>query len=411
MSEPGGAPSSPLLRILVPFGLGYFVSYLFRVVNAVIASDMTAELGLDANALGLLTSIYFATFAAFQLPLGILLDRFGPRRVESLLLLFAALGAVLFATADSIGGLIAGRALIGLGVSACLMAAFIAYRRWFDVSQLPMINGLQMAFGGLGALAGTRPSAMVLEVSDWRTLFLLLAAVTVAVALVIWFVVPRKEPEPASPRHTGGGFRDVFTDPFFWRVTPLIVFSQAAFLSLQSLWIGPWLRDVAGLPVLEASNIMALTTVAMVTGFLLLGWVASRLARRGVPILVSSIVGMSLFMAPQLLLIVDASTVPTLAWMLFGLLGTSGIIGYSAISQHFPVHIAGRANTAVNFLVFVTAFAEQWGLGVIINQFPAASGYEAAGYRTAFAVALALQAAAVAWFVLAGRLGGSRPAA
>ncbi|KAA3625961.1 MAG: MFS transporter [Proteobacteria bacterium] len=396
---------APILRILTPFGLGYFVSYLFRVVNAVIADAMSRELSLDASALGLLTSIYFATFAAFQLPLGILLDRFGPRRVESVLLMFAAAGALTFSLTESVGGLIVGRALIGLGVSACLMSAFIAYRRWFDAARLPLVNGVQMAFGGLGALAGTRPSAMIMEASDWRTLFLILAGLTVAVALLIWFVVPRREPHAATAAGSGGGFGKVFRDRFFWRFAPAIVFSQAAFLSIQSLWIGTWLRDVADMPVLEASNIMAMTTIAMVAGFLLLGMTTSRLARLGVPVPVSASLGMSLFLVPQAALIAGGFDLPLLFWILFGFFGTSGIIGYSAISQHFPVHIAGRANTAVNFMVFVMAFVEQWGLGIVINQFPGDTGYSPLGYQVAMGIAFTLQALGVGWYALSARRG------
>ncbi len=390
-------------RILLPFGLGYFLSYLFRVVNAVIAGDMSDELHLDANALGLLTSIYFATFAAFQLPLGVLLDRFGPRRVESALLLLAAAGAVMFATAPGVGTLMAGRALIGLGVSSCLMAAFIAYRRWFDPARLPLLNGLQMAFGGLGALAGTRPAAMVMEASGWRTLFLILAGATVIVAAVIWIFVPREEPRSTNGGQTaqrGGGFRQVFGDRTFWRIAPIIVFAQSAFIAIQSLWIGTWLRDVAGLDVLAASNIMAATTMAMVAGFLVLGWASSQLARRGIPALTSGIALTCLFMLSQVVIIAGAFSQPALFWICFGFFGTASIIGYSAISQHFPVHIAGRANTSLNFMVFVMAFVEQWGLGVVINQFPSGSGYAEAGYQVALGLALSLQVVALAWYLL-----------
>lgn len=137
-----------LLRIFVPFALGYFLSYLFRVVNAVIAPELSAELGLGASDLGLLTSAYFLAFAAFQLPLGILLDRYGPRRTEAVLLLFAAAGALIFARAEETAGLIAGRALIGFGVSACLMAAFKAFVQWFPAERLAAVNGLQLAEGG-----------------------------------------------------------------------------------------------------------------------------------------------------------------------------------------------------------------------------------------------------------------------
>ncbi len=386
-------------RILVPFGIGYFLSYLFRVVNAVIAGDMSADLGLDADRLGLLTSAYFATFAAFQLPLGALLDRYGPRQVESILLLFAAAGAALFAMASSVGGLIAGRALVGLGVSACLMAAFNAYRRAFEADRLPVINGIHMAFGGLGAFAGTRPSAMLMEATDWRFLMGVLAAITVAAAVAIRVAVPRQMDGRTAGGASEGGFRRIYGDRYFWRIAPWSVFAQAAFLSIQSLWVGTWLRDVAGLEIIAASDIMGMMHIAMIGGFVLIGWGASRLAARGMPIADVAAVGMALFLVPQVLLIVFEAEFPTLSWLLFGFLGTGSIVSYAALSQHFPVSLSGRANTALKFMVFVAAFVEQWGLGHIINLWPAENGYEASGYRVAFALVLVLQVLAAAWYV------------
>ena len=137
-------------RVYFPLALGYSISYFFRNANAIIEGDLVRELGLGPADLGLLTSVYFISFAAFQLPLGVLLDRYGPRRTEAVLLLFAAVGALIFSQSDTLSGLIVGRLLIGLGVSACLMAAFKAYVIWFPNQRLPMINGLQMVAGGLG---------------------------------------------------------------------------------------------------------------------------------------------------------------------------------------------------------------------------------------------------------------------
>ncbi len=391
---------SLITRILVPFGLGYFLSYLFRVVNAVIANDVASDLNIDASTLGMLTSVYFATFAAFQLPLGVLLDRFGPRRVEAVLLLFAAAGSFVFSVAENVGGLLIGRALIGFGVSACLMAAFIAYRRWFEPERLPLINGLQMAFGGFGALAGTRPVAMLLEISDWRMLFSILCALGILIALVIWFIVPKDGDHVEARTLSHRGFRSIFSDRFFWRITPLVVFSQAAFLSIQGLWIGTWLRDIGGMTRLQASNIMALTTIAMVAGFLLLGWGTSKLGKMGVNTATTAAAGMGLFLLPQLGIVFGADISPVLLWTSFGFLGTAGIIGYAAISQHFPIALAGRANTAINFLVFVLAFAEQWGLGYLISLWPVENGYAEQGYRVAFGAALMLELAGLLWYLL-----------
>ena len=218
--EPLNSSRTNLLRIFVPFAIGYFFSYLYRVVNAVIAPNLVADLNLGPSDLGLLTSTYFLTFAAFQLPLGVLLDRFGPRKTEASLLIFAALGAFVFARAGSASGLVAGRALIGFGVSSCLMAPFTAYAIWFDKERLPLINGVQVAVGGLGALTGTAPVEAALQITDWRGLFTVLSVLTLAVAAAIFFVVPEKKAEGASAglKEQLRGIGRVYSSFVFWRV-------------------------------------------------------------------------------------------------------------------------------------------------------------------------------------------------
>ncbi|TVR96081.1 MAG: MFS transporter [Rhodospirillales bacterium] len=393
-----------LLRVFVPFALGYFLSYLFRVVNAVIAPDLVREVGLDAASLGLLTSAYFLTFAIFQIPLGVLLDRFGPRRTEAWLLLFAAAGAVWFALAESTGGLVVGRALIGLGVSACLMAAFKAFVEWFPRDRLPLINGCQMAAGGLGALAGTLPVEAALRLIDWRSLFLILAALTVLAALVIARTVPERHDGRVQQtiRDQLRGVAAVFRSGLFRRVAPLTVSAQATFLAVQSLWAGPWLLDVAGLDRAAVAEVLLAIAAAMVTGFLGLGWLASRMAALGLSSFSVAVGGIALFMVAQTVLVGQWVGVSGIAWIAFGFFGTAGILPYAALSQRFPAHLAGRLNTSLNLLVFVSAFALQWGIGIIIDQWPltADGGYAPAGYAAAFAAMLALQGLALGWFAL-----------
>jgi predicted MFS family arabinose efflux permease len=394
------------LRVFAPFALGYFLSYLYRVVNAVIAPDLIRDAGLDASSLGLLTSAYFLTFAAFQLPLGVLLDRFGPRRTEAALLVFAALGAVVFARAETTGGLILGRALIGFGVSACLMAAFKAFVIWFPRDRLPFVNGCQMAAGGLGAIAGTTPVEAVLGILDWRGVFFILGALTLIVALIILTVVPEHNSgdRRESFRAQLQGIGQVFTSSLFWRVAPLTVTAQATFLAIQSLWAGPWLRDVAGLSRGEVADHLLLIAVAMVAGFLGIGWAAQRVGRFGLPPLMFAVCGIALFIAVQALLVLQppGSVSVTILWMAFGFFGTSGIVPYAALSQRFPPYLAGRVNSGINVLVFTTAFAAQWGIGAVIGLWgkSGAEGYAPAGYSAAFAVMLALQLLALAWFVM-----------
>jgi predicted MFS family arabinose efflux permease len=377
------------------------------VVNAVIAPNLVADMGVDPSDLGLLTAAYFLTFAAFQLPLGVLLDRFGPRRIESFLLLFAALGAFFFARAESLAGLVAGRALIGFGVSACLMASFKAYVMWFPRGRLPLINGLQMAAGGLGALSATAPVEAMLGVTDWRGIFVMLAILTLVVAAMVFWVVPEKDPggEHLTFSQQLKGIAHVFTSMTFWRIAPVATLSQAGFLSIHGLWLGPWLRDTAGFERNQVAGALLLVAVAMIAGFVLLGGVAERLSNAGIRPVVVAVSGMSAFMCMQLSVVIGFSSRALPVWMLFGFFGTSGILSYAVLSQNFPVHLTGRANTALNLMVFVVAFMAQWGMGAVIERWPetAQGGYDPAGYQVAFGIMLVLQILALIWFFLVGR--------
>jgi len=400
----------PFFRVFIPFALGYFLSYLYRVVNAVIAPDLIAELGLGPSDLGLLTSAYFLTFALFQLPLGMLLDHYGPRKTESILLLFAALGAFVFASSTTSLGLIVGRALIGLGVSACLMAAFKAYSIWVARERLPLINGFQMGAGGLGALSGTVPVEAALSITDWRGIFYFLGLITVFAAAVLFFVVPKRNESKAVG--TSGGLHDqingviaVFTSPAFWWIAPLTVASQAAFLAIQTLWAGPWLHDVAGLERDQVASYLFLIAASMVAGFILSGVITDRLSRLGIKPASIAITGMCIYIVVQSLITFRLVDSFLALWMLFGFFGTTGILSYAALSQKFPLHLAGRVNTGLNLLVFVAAFAAQWGSGVIIGLWPktAAGDYDPAGYQAAFGVITGLQILGLLWLVFYGK--------
>ena len=399
------SPTAVVLRVFLPFAAGYFLSYLYRTINAVLSPHLVAELGLDATDLGLLTSVYFLTFAAFQLPLGMLLDRFGPRRVEATFLLFAAAGAGLFAVSSHATELIIGRALIGLGVSACLMASFKAFVLWFPAARLPVVNGWVLAAGGLGALVATAPVEAALKLTDWRGLFAILAGLSFAVAAALLWAVPERGGGVASEtwRAQWRAVTGIFRSPVFWRIAPASILSQASFMAIQGLWAGPWLRDVSGLDPATAAEYLFWIAAAMVAGFLGMGQLTYRLSRLGVAPLGVAVSGMALFMLAQLALLLGWGPIGPL-WALFGFFGTAGTLTYAILTQAFPPALAGRVNTALNLLVFVAAFAGQWSMGAIINRWPLdGGGYADPGYRWAFGLALALQALTWVWLLIGAR--------
>lgn len=404
MTPTANAPHLGLaLRVLLPFAAGYFLSYVFRTVNAVIAPELSSELQLDAGSLGLLTSVYFLTFALFQLPLGLLLDRYGPRRVESLLLLVAAAGAFLFATSTDPAGLTLGRALVGLGVSACLMASFQVINQWFPTEKVPAMNSWILASGGLGALTATRPVEMALTVTDWRGVVFTLGVLIILVAGLILFTTPERHTvQRTSFRTLLHGVGRIFSDRYFWRIVPLAVLTQAAFLSIQGLWAGPWFSDVAGLDRTGVANHLLFTAMAMVCGFLLIGQIASWLNRLGVPLILITLTGMSVFMLVQLGITLQLLALTLPLWLLFGLLGSSSMLTYPMLNRYFPRDLTGRVNTSINLLVFATAFLTQWMMGLVIDLWPTTGhgGYQPQGYQVAFGLMLILQVLALIWLVI-----------
>ena len=401
MTPVTSAPANFVARVaccFLPFAAGYFLSYAFRAVNAAIGPDVSNELSLDTATFGAITSAYFATFALSQLPLGIALDRWGPRRTEAALLCIAAAGAIIFAQANNPVELLVGRALIGIGVSSCLMAAFKANTLFWPIERLPLANGLLMGFGGLGAVSATIPVEWLLGVTDWRGVIGIMAIATALVAACIWFVSP--DPPPVAAKSSLGdqvrAIRDLLASRPFWRITALTGISHGTYLAYQTLWAGPWLRDVAGLGRADAALGMALVTGAMAFSYPILGALADRLSARGITTARTFAVYSALFILLQIPLAAGWSGAPLFAWAAFGFLGCGTVVGYAALTQQAPPAMAGRVNAAINLVVFFSAFAVQWSVGAILNVFQSAP---ATGHTIALSGVTGLQVLAWLWFI------------
>ncbi len=386
-----------ILLVFLPFGCGYYLSYLFRTVNAIISENLTSELGIGPADLGLLTSIYLIAFASSQFPLGVALDPEGPRRVNAFLLLVAAAGAGLFAIAESFALLLVARALIGFGVSAALMGAFKANALWFPPDRIPLMNNLIGACGAVGAISATRPVEILLHVAGWRDIFAGLAVLTVVVSLLILVLVPEKPGSAQTDESFGAqlkGYRSIARDPHFWRIALLFAMSHTAFLIYQTLWADPWLRDVAGFDQTERANYLFIIQLGFLAGLLLTGFIADWLRRTRVqPVHVFG-GGMMMLIGLQVLLALGVTTGLAAIWFLFGLLASATFLAYSAQTKHFPAALTGRSITAMNFMVFVFAFICQWGIGGVIEAFPASpdGGYTKTAHATALGIMIGLQA-------------------
>lgn len=395
------APHNLWFRLFLPFAAGYFLSYLYRTVNAVIGPVLAGELALGDNALGLLTSTYFLAFGAAQLPLGMLLDRYGPRRVETVLLLVATAGTVVFALADSLGGLAMGRALIGLGVSACLMASFKAFAQWFPTDRLASLTGWIMTAGGLGALAAAQPLELALGFGGWRAICLGLAAATLLVAATLWLVAPDK---PVNTHASGfaaqlAGVRDIFANRLFWRYAPMAFWLTGGFMAVQGLWVSRWMSVLEGMDRADIAQRLSLINGAMLAGFLFMGFFATRLVRRGVSLDKVYLGACVASMLALFMICVAPQTGGGLWWPVLGFCFALSNIAYSRVTAAFPEAYAGRANTALNLLVFAGAFLLQWGTGILVDALQSGGWDAAEAYRTSFWVLLAGQVLALLWLL------------
>lgn len=387
--------------IFLAFAFAYFLSALLRAVTATLAPAFTAELGLRAGDLGLLAGAYFFGFAAMQLPLGRALDRFGPRRVLLVLMSLAVVGCAAFAWADALPGLLAARVLIGMGVSACLMAPLTSYRRLFSPGVQLRANSWMLMTGSFGMLASTLPVQWLLPVLGWRGLFVVLAALlALAMVLILW-LVPRDEAPPAAPAaaQASSGYAEIVRHPLFRRLLPLGFTLYGGMIAVQSLWAGPWLTRVAGWTPDEAARGLFAINLSMLLTFLTWGLVMPRLSARGIDALKLVRWGVPVSLVLLVATVALGAHAGALWWALWCVSSTCVSLSQPAIGQAFDTAQAGRALSAYNLAIFAGVFCVQWGIGLAIDALAAAGlGVEQA-FQVAFGGFALCCALAYGWFL------------
>lgn len=387
--------------VLGPFAFGYFLSYAFRTVNALLSGAFSRELHIGPFELGLLTSVYFLATAVIQLPVGALLDRYGPRRVQGPFLLVAALGSAIFAVADGLAALVVGRALIGIGIATALMAGLKAAVLWFPAERIAFANGLVVMMGALGAVAATVPADLLIAEIGWRGLFWALAAFCVLSSVLIVLVVPRTHDHPpALPSGSSAGLMAIYRDRRFLRLAPLSALMIGTAWSLQGLWIAPWLADVEHMNRTNVVGYLFVMGVALAASALALGYGADFARRRGARRETLFAALALAFILAQLALIARVPIPIALCLIVIAAAGAATVLSYAILPEYFPKAMSGRANGALNVLHMFGAFLVQWLTGALIAGWPPVDGHPPIiAYQTTFGLAVALQTAALGWFV------------
>ena len=387
--------------VFLAFAAAYFCSALVRAITATLSPVLTLDFSLKASDLGLLAGGYFFGFAAMQLPLGRWLDRYGPKRVILYFLSFAVLGCVAFSMASNFAWLLAARVLVGMGVSACLMAPLTGFRRWLDGPSLVRANSWMLMTGSFGMLASTLPVQWLMPLTGWRPLFWLLAVLILLCMAVIAWIVP---PAPivsvtASAEANPASYAQVWRSRYFQAMTPLAFFNYGGLIAIQTLWAGPWMLKVAGYTPLESATGLFYLNACMLVAFWGWGMLAPRLISRGWSAERLIAWGVPLSLLALAVNIAGASGTGWIGWAVFCV--ASSVLGLAqpAIGMAFKPSLVGRALSAFNLMIFAGVFVVQWGIGLLIDAFKAVGLSEVASFQAAMGVFLCCCLASYVWFI------------
>jgi sugar phosphate permease len=365
------------VQTFLVFLLAYALSQFFRSFLAVIAPELTLELHLTAGELGLMSAVWFATFAVAQFPVGWALDRFGPRRTVSIGMLAAVAGALACARAEGLGGGIVAMGLIGLGCAPIYMGALYLFGRVFAADRFALLASWMLAFGSGGSLLATTPLALAADRVGWRAAFIGIAAVTAVSSGLIALLIkdPPVAVKPVAGRSGFDEFRDLLSIRALWPLLPLIAVSYAVVITERGVWVGTYLAEVYGLTPVPRGNAVFLIAAAAILGTFLMGW-ADRFVARKTLVAIGSGVACILFVAlwfwptPPLAIAVGAIA-------MISAFGTT----YAVLMAHgrtfLPDHLLGRGITLMNFIFMTGAAVVQLVSGRVVD------ALKTAGYGSA----------------------------
>jgi type III secretion system YscQ/HrcQ family protein len=385
------------LRIVagfLPLAFGYFLSVLFQRIDPVIADDLMTDLAIGKGTLGMLTAAFPLAFAVCLLPSGIAIDRFGPRPVQSVMMAVTALGALIFSLSTGPFGLMIGRMLLGAGAASALLAAMKAVVTWFPRERLGLVTGCLITVAGLGALAMADPAAQFVRGYGWRALFILLAALATLCAILAVLLVPTPATVTGDVPDQDHGLPFVLRDPIFRRFAPLAAIVVGTVWTIQGQWVAGWLATVNGLKIPDIITYVTLIAVGQTVGALIWGALADWAVRKGLSAASVFVGAVALCVCIQVAAVGGIALPTSIVWGAL-VAGAAAMLPFVVLLTHFPQAYAARACASVGVLQYVATLFIQSAVGSVV-----ASGQTSAtAYAMAFMMPIALQLAALAWFL------------
>ena len=399
-------PKRQAITVFFVFAFGYFLSCLLRAITATLSPVLTLEFELMAADLGLLAGGYFLGFASMQIPLGYLLDKFGPKKIVSSFLLIAFIGTVSFALAQNFSGLLVSRILIGVGVSACLMAPLTGYRIWFAENQQQRANSWMLMIASLGFLSSTLPIQLLLPAFGWRWIFGGIAALILISIFLMLAFIPKwdhQKNESLDNQTSKGSLADVWKNEFFISVIPMGLFNYGGLMAIQTLWAGPWMVRVAGYTPIESATGLFWINITMLISFFLWGYFLPKITNLGFSALKILKLGLPVSFLIMLMIIILGSKAGAFYITLFILSSIFLSVTQPAVGLSFASHLAGKALTSFNLLIFLGTFIMQWVMGLVIDLVKTFGYTEIIGFKAAFSFFLFLSLISYIFFLIVNK--------
>ena len=396
-------PRRQAITVFFVFAFGYFLSCLLRAITATLSPVLTLEFELMAADLGLLAGGYFLGFASMQIHLGYLLDKFGPKKIVSSFLLIAFIGTVSFALAQNFSGLLVSRILIGVGVSACLMAPLTGYRIWFAENQQQRANSWMLMIASLGFLSSTLPIQLLLPAFGWRWIFGGIAALILISIFLMLAFIPKwdhQKNESLDNQTSKGSLADVWKNKFFISVIPMGLFNYGGLMAIQTLWAGPWMVRVAGYTPIESATGLFWINITMLISFFLWGYFLPKITNFGFSALKILKLGLPVSFLIMLMIIILGSKAGAFYITLFILSSIFLSVTQPAVGLSFASHLAGKALTSFNLLIFLGTFIMQWVMGLVIDLVKTFGYTEIIGFKAAFSFFLFLSLISYIFFLI-----------
>jgi MFS family permease len=388
--------SFKLLLIFLVLSACVMLAMFYRASNAVIAPNLIHDLGLNAKTLGILGGSYFFSIALFQIPMGPMLDKIGPRFVTTSFLLIGGLGAFLFAFGSSFGEVLLGRVLIGIGMACVLMGAMKVFTLMFPPEKFATLVGIIVSIGTLGSILAASPLAYLTSTIGWRMTFAIAGGTTIIFAILIFFVLGGKKERgmillnsPSSEPSMGiiQSIRSVLGSLVFWQIGAAAFSRYGTFISLQGLWFGPFLINNVGYSPVHAGNILTLLAIGSIVGGPIAGWLSDKpfFSKKSVGLLGLGLYGISLFPLVGVMKIHNPFWY-AIIFFFIGFCGGSTMVVYAHAKELFPITISGTVTTLVNFFSLAGGAIFMTGMGKIIQSFSSTDAFPTKAYHLSFLI-------------------------